>query len=406
MSSALRVLVCAGCFAVPTLTAATTAHRNPPAVPNVGVASKSLRLIAIIPRDYPDRTSLGDFVRALPSSQWLAGLQKAYPRSAGSPGNKAATVLVVDDMPELLHQSRTVVSYQDYVYTTARAAGLGVDKARQTIYLLFIRCADPYGMDSFGCVSHHPSLNPQRVVPGGHSESDLFRSGDSMAVVLPETGTVDGRTTAATHEVAEAYTNTPGVGQWRLHSLHSADPWLDAPPWVRSTGTIELADLTEGSFWFETDPVTHQTFRDSRVYSTFRSTQGFDDVAVPSQPNPLYSVSTAAGSWPNDWHPYTWPATISIPVTAWAESGVGNFTVTASIATFGGNVPHPCTLSRTTWTVHDGSTFRLRLTTADVTDGGKHIWCTVALKSTRPTPPSHDDSSHTWMVGVLVVGPH
>ena len=260
--------------------------------------------------------------------------------------------------------------------------------------------------DPFGCTSHHPGLDSTRHAAGGHAESDLFTAGDSMAVVLNDASSFDGHTTAAGHELAEAYTNTKGVGNWRLHSLHPDDPWEDAPPWVRDTGTIEVADLAEGTAWFEIDPVTHKTFKYQRIYSTYRATHGFDDVAVPSQSQPLYNVSTAAGGWPNDWHVYTWPATISIPVTAWAEGSIGSFPVTASVATEGGDFAHPCTLTRKTWNVHDGSVFQLRVTTADVPHFPQRAWCTIKLESARPSPSAHDDRSHIWMVGILVIGPH
>jgi hypothetical protein len=141
---------------------ATTLHRNPPFVPNAGGLSKPLRLVGIIPTDYPDALALNIFIRALPKSTWLAKLRAAYPTRAHAPGNLAVAPLFVEDMPDLLHQSRTVGSYQDYVYRVARAAGVKRDTARQTIYVLFIPCQDPYGMHSFGCVSHHPVLDPKR----------------------------------------------------------------------------------------------------------------------------------------------------------------------------------------------------------------------------------------------------
>ncbi|HEV8630291.1 MAG TPA: hypothetical protein VGV61_08240 [Thermoanaerobaculia bacterium] len=232
-----------------------------------------------------------------------------------------------------------------------------------------------------------------------------------MAVVLPvadEPGEVGGRdlsldshTGAATHEIAEAYTDTKGVGPWRLKSKYPTDPWRDVLPWVRDSGTIELADLAKGSRWFETDPVSGLSFRYTRVYGSFLAVLGFTDVSVPPQTNPVYGVFTPLGNLPNDWHGYTAPTQVSIPVTAWAQDGVGSFTVTASISTSGGQHADPCSLPVTSWPVSDGSTFQLLIDVVPVTD---HVWCTIELDSACPSPPPNDDTKHLWMVGVLALG--
>ena len=241
----------------------------------------------------------------------------------------------------------------------------------------------------------------------------MFTQGDSMAVVLgtdlgPHSA-LDDATLPASHELAEAYTDTVGVGRWNLHSAHPEDPWLDAPPWVRNSGTIELADLSAGSVWFEQDSVSHRTFKYERIYATYRAAHGFNDVAVPSSPYPQYNVSTSAGL--DDWHAFTYPAAVSLPVDAWAEGSIGTFKVTASIYTFGGDYgssankdASPCSLPDTKWSAHNGSSFQLKVSTVAVAHG-KHLWCTIRLKSERSTVAAHDDTYHWWVVGFLVTGP-
>jgi hypothetical protein len=382
---------------------ATTAHRNPPPVPNVGGFSKPLRIVGLIPSDYANASEIADFLRAAPTSQWFAAVQAAYPTRGQAPVNFTAKVLLVDNMPDMLTQSRTVASYQDYVYSTVLAQGVGKDSSHQTIYVLFIRCAPPHGMDSFGCVSHHPAIAPGQPL-GNAPESNLFSQGDSMAVVLQELSQLDAASTVASHEVAEAYTDTLGVGQWRLHSSYPGDPWMDAPPWVRAIGTIELADMAQGTRWFETDPASHQTFCYQRIYCTGCSSAGDDDYATPAQSNPVYGVSTALGNAPHDWHSFDSGATVSIRVTAWAEAGVGSFSVSAMVQTAGGALAMPCTLPQTTWTVQDGDTFDLVVDVPRITDPQQHVWCTIELDAARPTPPADDDLKHFWMAGVIVVG--
>jgi len=317
--------------------------------------------------------------------------------------NLTKKVLLVQNMPDMLTQSRTVASYQDYVYNTAWAAGVRKDRTHQTIYVLFIRCAPPFGMDSFGCVSHHPAIAAGQRLEH-RSESNLFSPGDSMAVVLKEFGELDNSTTAASHEIAEAYTDTAGVGQWRLHSNDPSDPWMDAPPWVRATGTIELADMVEGTQWFETDPASQTTFCYQRIYSTSRSNAGDNDYAVPVQINPAYGVSTALGNASHDWHSFESGSTVSIRVTAWAERAVGAFDVNASISTAGGSLASPCSLPQASWAVQDGDTFDLVVDVPPLTDPTQHAWCTIELDAVRLSPPADDDLSHFWMAGVIVLG--
>lgn len=391
-------------------------HRNPPAVPNVGTPSKPLRLVAFIPTTFPNATALADFARALPASQWLHALQTAYPVAAGSPANKATTKVFMVNSPLFdlstppFPASHTVGDYQDFVFKKMKAAGLGAAPKFQTIYFLFIPC-DPAsgGMDSTGCISHHPRIAPGRTSPSGAAESSVFTKGDSFAAVLKGTS-LDGHTTAATHEMSEAYTNTPGVAQFRLQASDPSEPWMDAQPWVKKSGTVEMADLAKGELWFESDPVStatdpsgHKTFRYQRVYSTFRSTNGFVDTAVPVSPSPQYGVSSDLGNAPNDWNRFVLGQTMSVKMTAWGPSSSSfTFKVTASVDTSGGADSNFCSLPTTTWTVHNNDTFHLVVNPPTLVLQGTTSWCTIALVSKQVSPPpSGGDESHLWKVGII-----
>src|SRR5207248_2931603 len=161
----------------------------------------------IIPTQNPLAGALASFNRSLPASAWLAAVQHAYPSAAGSRANSATTILFVGDMPGLTTQSRSVGSYQDYVFSKARAAGIGPDRDRQTISVLYIPCVDPFGMDSDGCSSHHPTIEPLRLSPAFISEAVLFNTGDAMAVILGSKASLGDATVPTSHELAEAYTD-------------------------------------------------------------------------------------------------------------------------------------------------------------------------------------------------------
>jgi hypothetical protein len=382
-------------------------HRNPPAVPNYGHKLKPLRIIAMIPTTYPHAAALESFALAITASHWLAAVQTAYPVPAGSPPNASTTVFQVTDMPSLVTQSRTVGEYQDYIFQKLIDDGIPSDRSRQTIFLMFIPCTDPHGMDHFGCTSHHPALDANRVSPHGLPEGIEFTAGDSMAVNLgPASEALDLRTIATSHEMTEAYTDTAPLAKFNIHSLFPSDPWIDAPPWVRASGSIELADMSEGSQWFETDPVSGLDFAYERIYSTFRTSHGFDDVDVPSGPHAFYNLSTPQGNLPTDWHSSTYPSVPSVPVAAWATAAIGDWTVTASISSAGGVSSKPCSLPVKSWTVHNGSTFNLGVDTVPVTAANAHVWCVVKLHSVRPNAAADDDRFHEWFVGFVVESPN
>ena len=371
-------------------------HRNPPIVHNAGTAGKPLRIVSLVPMNYPNATQLLDFGTAISSSSWLAMVSSAW----NIPGPPLASVaLKVGDMPGLVHHNRTVARYQDYVFRKARHAGIGKLPGYQTVYILYIPCSNHHGMDADGCVSHHPSLKPGRhgVAPPGKTEGDLlFTQGDSLAVVL-KAASLNQDTGAASHELAEAATNTPGVGQWRLHTDHPDAPWLDAPPWIRKTGTIELADMSAGTDWYE-HLGAGETFRFQRIYSDTASSAG-GDPDVPPSPYPYYNVFTE-----KDWLPFNGAHRADVSVKGWSSAPLSRWKLTAEVATWKGEASgaaDPCALAHaTSWQVKNGTSVDVVVTVAH--PNGPASWCTLTLTSTTTAPPSHGDTSHFWNVGLMV----
>lgn len=399
-------------------------HRNPPQVPQRDAAGKTcppahdcldakrLRIVSIVPDNFPFAHDLREFGNAMVGSTWMAKFTDAY----DIPGPASAIVISVDDMPNLNSGPQKDVSdYRDYVFKKARAHGVEKAPHHQTLYLLYIPCDDDHqpraGMDGFGCSSHHPGIN---LDPGHNPDQDaFFQPGDSMAVILsfnPKPGqpapTLDRFTGAASHELAEAATDTHGGPRFSLHTDDADHPFLDSgsnaggTPWVRETGTIEVADMSEGTQEFEPRTGSSDLFRYERIYSNKASKTG-GDPAVPSSTHPYYNVSTD-----DDWVKVNEGASVNIPVTAWSAAAIDDWDVEVRVSSWHGQkatppAAAPCSLSKKHWSVHNGSTFDVAVDTT-----GHHadtVWCILKLKSTKSF--FLGDEFHEWFVGVIIKGP-
>jgi hypothetical protein len=383
--------VCASASAAPSFQPA--AHRSPPQVPNLGTTPKPLRVVSIVDSSYPNAADLVAFGQALPVSTWLAQVSAAWQ----IPGTAVAVpVITVDDLPSLVTASHSVGVYQDYVFRKARQAGVQQDPAHQTTYVLYIPCANHHSMDSFGCTSHHPHFNPSRPKPNGNgTQAVLFSPGDSLAVVLgAQNKPLDANTGVATHELAEAATDTHGVGQWKLHSNSANTPYVDASPWVRSSGTIEVADMAEGTAWYEASP-SEKVFRYQRIYSNAASAAG-GDPDVPASPNPYYGVSTS-----KDWYSVAGNKKhANMDVTAWSAKKIDKWSLEAKVVRWldqSSGAASPCTLAKTSWSVSNGKNVNVMVDIGSVS--GKS-WCTVELTSSKPV--AKGDTRHTWWAGLII----
>jgi hypothetical protein len=397
-------------------------HRNPPQVPNHDAEGKNcpprsdcpapnaLRIVSIIPRKFPHAGELEKFGHGIAGSKWLAKFTAAF----GIPGPALEQVILVDDMPDLNQGHKTVSDYRDYVFAKALFTGLKPAPQHQTIYVLYIPCDNTHkpspGMDSFGCTSHHPAME------AGPQQLGLFRPGDSMALSLgfnPRTDagsyTANNATTAATHELAEAVTDTRPLMRFNLTTNDPNYPFEDSgnnaggSPWVRevvgNVGVMELADMAAGHRWYESGPDGSGPFEYARVYNNQASKAG-GDPAVPAGIHPYYNVSTK-----EDWVTTTGQAA-TVSLTAWSAEGIGSWKVDAEVADWLGHendppAPAPCSLSTKHWTVHNGSHVDMSVDTTPLLPGSR--WCVVRLKSTNNF--TNGDEYHTWWVGVILKGP-
>jgi hypothetical protein len=392
------VVLAAALVAALTVSGAQAAggHRNPPTVPNAGANSAPLRIISIVPSSYVHHGSLVTFGTALGRSLWLKAVESAYP----PPGGVAApqtSVLAVNDSPSLTSANSTDAKVQNYVYNKLKAKNYVALPGRQTIVVLYIPCSGSHRMDSFGCVSHHPRLLADQTSPAtGQPESDVFSFGDSMAVVLgQQSGTLDQNTYAASHEFAEAYTDTLGRGQWRYHTADSTKPYVDSVPWVRDTGTIELADMGAGTVWYERDGKSGVQFEYQRILSNTAAAQG-GDPDVPAGIEPYYDLSTA-----RNWYHAHGATTVKVPVLAWATRIVHGWKVSASLSLTHGS---GCSFSLPAKVKSDGVVAGQKFTLTVKAKGAiksTPAWCTISLKSTKDFKDFGQDAFHLWDVGVV-----
>jgi hypothetical protein len=376
---------------------ATVSHRNPPLLLNAGTSSKPLRIISIVPNGYAQAANLVRFGGAIGRSLWLQALEAAYPPPNGVVP-PLYSVIKVNDSSSLTTHSSTVGAVQDYVYDKLTSLHYASLPDRQTIVVLYIPCKSPHGIDSFGCTSHHPRIDPSRAHAGsGHSESDLFTSGDAMAVAFASSTTeaLDSATKTVSHELAEAYTDTNGVGQWRYHTAHANAPYVDSVPWVRKTGTIEMADMGAGTNWVERDARNGMQFLYERILSVSAAVAG-GDPDVPAGVEPYYNLSTA-----HDWRHAHGAKTVKITVTAWATKSVGTWKVSASHNLTGGS---GCSFSLPTAVknngVHNGETFTLTVKARSAITNPP-AWCTIKLTSTKNFHVTGADDYHLWDTGVV-----
>jgi hypothetical protein len=367
---------------------APAAHRNPPLLINHGWAHKPLRIISFVPSNYPNVAGLQDFGNGVAQSKWLFNFTRAY----GIPNGTEAVGYRVNDMPKLKSNS-TGATYQAWVWKKMLKLGIKAAPGRQTIFLLYIPCAAPQGLDGFGCVSHHPSIQPMASEP-------RFTNLDSMAVVLGSPSwPTDEKTMTASHELAEAATDTGSTG-WYLQTAHPHQPWLDISPWVEDEGSghVEVADMAAGSRWvehfFSSTLPADTTYAYVRIYADRRSSLG-GDPAVPASPRAYYDVSAK-----QDWYRVDAGKSKTVLLTGWSTKQIPAWKVTADVISWEGSkaatAHDPCKLvGKSRWSVANGGSLQLDVGAAKRSAGK---WCVVQLQSAAaPTPDG--DTSHPWYVG-------
>ena len=393
MRRALVPVAALALFAAAAVPAATdfrpTRHGNPPLLVDHSWPRRAVRLMAFVPRSYPDWSSLTNFARSIPNSFWWKDASAAFglPQTMVEP---VGMVQVVDDMPKLTSSS-SAVTYQRWVDDRIDRLGYSRDEdGYLTVFVLFIPCQAPQSLDGFGCVSHHPSTSVD----------------DSLATVTTDpNASTDAKTTAASHEIAEAATKG-----WYLDTQHTTTPWVDASPWVEDEGSghIEAADMAQGDRSYEQgnpiDPSgTRPVYAYSRVYSNAASRQ-LGDPAVPPAPYPYYDVYATGSS--NGWYHTTPGAVAVVHLRGWSTANFGKWKVSASVV--GGRTGpgrnSTCKLGKSSWTgIGNGTRSTLSLVTSSRSPTPS--WCVVKLESSLPSSSpfaNHADAYHVWFIGFIV----
>jgi hypothetical protein len=377
----------------------TAPHMRPPQLVDTGWTPKPLRIIAFVPSNYPHPKALRSFPDAVVKSHWLAAFEQAYnvPQNLGS----IAGGYVVDDMPALTSTSTATTTFNSWVAQKMDDHGIPKRPAYQTIFVLFVPCVPPQDLDGFGCTSHHPSVgNPAPNDPH-------FTNLDSYATVETPPAddsrdTRDALTQTASHEIAEAASNTHGSG-WRLTAGDKDHPWLDASPFVEDegSGNIEAADMTAGSRWFERFPPKSIRYAYERIYSHAANANG-DDPGVPPSPHAYYNVTLR-----RKWFPLHRGTPKTVKVTGWSTKRISRWAVDADVVSYTGSkgvTPKPatpCTLSKTNWKVKNGGSFKMTVKTTSAAK--RDTWCVVRLKSSRAFDVNGvGDRFHPWFVGFII----
>jgi hypothetical protein len=380
----------------------TAPHMRPPQLVDTGWTPKPLRIIAFVPSNYPHPKVLRSFPNAVIHSHWLTQFEQAYNVPLSPPAT--ARGYVVNDMPTLNAVSIATTTFNSWVAQKMDALGIPKRPAFQTIFVLFVPCVPPQNLDSFGCTSHHPSVGTPP--PNDPHFTDL----DSYATVEkpPADSSRDTRdrlTGTASHEIAEAASNTHGSG-WHLNTSDKAHPWLDASPFVEDegSGNIEAADLTAGSRWFERfrPPGVTKSIRYAyeRIYSHAANANG-DDPGVPPSPHPYYNVTLR-----RQWFPLHRGTPRTVKVTGWSTKRIPRWTVDADVVSYTGSkgvTPKPaapCSLPKTSWKVKNGGRFKMKIKTTSAAKAD--TWCVVRFKSSRAATSAHGDLSHPWFVGFII----
>ena len=340
-AGAVTAVVCAVAVAQPAAHTARftpAAHRKPPDIQDHGYHPEALRIIAFVPSGYPDASELAAWPKAIAKSEWLARLERAY----GIPTSRAPVGhgWVVNNMPTLPgHDASTKSVFDSWVMSELHHFHYQLHVAgHQTIIVLFRHCVRPQSLDGFACISHHPSI-------GSGIDSYALSLGSPTGSANDQR---DSLTEAASHEIAEAATDTGSDG-WRLTAVdkdhpyaHSSTPnphdlqggllaTANASPFLEDegSGNTEAADLAAGSRWFEdgTPPGFSKPIRYGyvRPFSAYGNDHR-NDPGVPPSPDPYFNTTTAS-----DWYHLKVGGLKRVTVTGWSTKAIPEWGVTATI---------------------------------------------------------------------------
>ncbi|HXN32750.1 MAG TPA: hypothetical protein VN894_12845 [Polyangiaceae bacterium] len=210
---------------------------------------------------------------------------------------------------------------------------------------------------------------------------------------------LDTLTLAASHEIAEAATDTlPGYG-W---TFAAAIPQMPPPPPWTSTPFLALGgengDMCEGTQW------TEGAYKYQRIWSNSAAAHP-GDPCLPAWSNVPY----VNASVPKSWYSVAAGSQVQIPVTGFSDRPTADWLV-YPIKTQGNDSGSKLTAtitastsvqtsSGTTATTNNGRMATLAVSAASGTPSG--TWTLIEVTS-QPQTPNGGDKVHFWLLGVYV----
>jgi hypothetical protein len=229
--------------------------------------------------------------------------------------------------------------------------------------------------------------------------------GDGLAVVqrcpiAPGARRIDQLTRVASHEIAEAATDT-GLGFALVLPPGTPPQAFPVETEIEGTGVAEIGDLCTGTAFRE------GAFLYQRIFSN-SAARTAGDFCIPALPTPYFNTSAA-----QDWFAGGASSTVNVPLTGWSTAPTASWIVLPRLlATSDRNLPFTATVSSPTSrtvagttfaTVNNGGGATLSVTVPSGAPSGAFV--VVLLESIQLDENDRvvgPDLFHPWPVGVFV----
>jgi hypothetical protein len=371
---------------------AAASHAAFPPVPMVssaGVITRP-RIVTISTPGDPAAADFAAFGGDVPDTAWWAAWSSEYGVGMARP-TVALTGMALPEMPA---GGYTEATMDGYVSAAISGASPSPTPDGHTLYVLLLPVGVFYGHDG-SC-----------KYDGYHST--FGGSGDGVAFVqrcgIPpfDVGDLDNLTKIASHEIAEAATDTGGAG-WVLKTSPT-QPWT-GDVWATADGSFgaEIGDMCGMETRVLEGAYTYQ-----RIYSN-AALSADGDPCVPPLPVTYYNTSTAHG-----WYAAKAGTTVAIPVTGWSTGPTDDWYVSGSTRVssepdtgFSYALSSPAATFNDAGHYHpmsSGQTQTLNVTIPRAAASGSFI--SIMLLSLKLTSDGGygpgEDFGHRWIVGVYV----
>jgi hypothetical protein len=336
---------------------------------------QSMWLVTIVAGNDPLEAQLFSFGDAAVQTSWFENVVGEY-----DVGPAARATSVVGDN---LLPGTTLTEQQLESYISGSATRAGVPPDGHKVYLLVL----PPGVERAGV------SNTSCGGRGGFHRA-FGTLGDAWIGVQRCGKGLDHVTTVASHEIAEAVTNSDETG-WAARRDPSLAPWqasvwttyeAGGDPMIENGDYCNDTRIAEGDFFYQ------------RSFSN-RASALAGDPCVPALPVPYYNVDA-----PQDWFSGAPGNTVTIPMTGWSTAGVDDW----SLDLLSARSSHPSlafSLSADATTTNNSLAFDVSVQIPAAAPSG--AWATFYVESYRANPdgsrpPTGEDLAHRAMVGVHV----